>query len=133
MLGFALAILIAHAVDPPPPLTDLQRFPSLVICREAITFNRAYHDHASAARQFYPHTGTWHAQHPERQFLDRALYETDNLFYVWDCLSWAQDASRTEESRRFWLGRLRLTLGRDAYAVGAMPPAVPVWLFRRID
>lgn len=120
---FLLVALLGLPTD--PPLYDRGRFPPREVAYEAMVLNRAYRRHVETRR--------WTSLH-ERDYWATVLQETDYLFHCWDWLHAAQGGEgRDQQYWQYALKRLRDLLGEDAYHAGQMPPAVPLWRFRRMD
>jgi hypothetical protein len=120
----AVLPLIACACPEPPPLADLERFPPAEVVRLQLEFNRAVQEYLELRLAVAPHHG---------EALSAALGDTRRLHAAWDLLGDAQNTAFDEDYRRSCLDKLRDRLDFPAYSHGAMPPAVPYWLFPEID
>jgi len=61
------------------------------------------------------------------------LQETAELGQVWESVERATQAGPSWTCRRLALKRLHELLGEEAYFLGELPPAGPVWRFRMSD
>jgi hypothetical protein len=107
-----------------PPLIDSKRFPVREVACDLLTFNRAYHTHATLVRD---------SEGKARPELAAAVAETEQLYHVWDLVRDAGSDCYYVTFRRQALAALREAIGRSDYARGVLPPHVPVWRFDRRD
>lgn len=105
-----------------PPLCDAMRFPTLDECTEQRSFNESYR---RWLEQRWPLT--------REDWINEALMECASLWSAWDLLRDAQCEYLHVACRRKALKELMGAIGYQAYYAGCMPPAVPVWRFRRAD
>ena len=94
------------------------------MCRSQLQFNAEHEAWLEAQFEF---------DCARREVWGKWLLENERLHDAWDALDWAC----YQPDGRDWMGeqhldRLRRLLGREAYEAGRMPPAVPVWRFRKI-
>lgn len=101
-----------------PVLEECCRFPSRQVINDYIAANRAYSKELIARRQLDP-------IHYEE--LGVAIYETDQLYHVWDLLRDGCCDYYYATVRRTALQALKETIGAEAFYSGVMPPHLPVW------
>ncbi len=106
-----------------PPLADAMRFPCRELVCELLGFNRAYHRTLILRKETVGN----------RDGVDEALREVDQLYHVWDAVRDARSEFYHVSIRRAALAELRKAIGRDDYIRGILPPHVPVWRFERRD
>jgi hypothetical protein len=107
-----------------PPASDAVRFPDRATVNEALAFNRHYREHLAAVQPVELARGGE---------LQEAIRETDRLYRLYDAMRDARTDYYYLPVRRAALKTIRDTLGPDAYYTGNLPPAVPIWLFQRVD
>ena len=112
-----------HDLADAPPLTDVQRFPGRDMVCEMLAFNRGYHRTMTLRREALGN----------RDGVEEALSETDQLYRIWDAVRDARSEFYYVSVRREALATLRRAIGPDDYARGVLPPHVPVWRFARQD
>jgi hypothetical protein len=103
-----------------PALAEADRFPTKEVANEMLALNRAYRQELTLRLEI----DTVH-----REELQVALWETDQLYQVWDAVRDARSRYCFVFVRRQALKRLRELLGPEAFCVGQLPPCVPVWRF----
>ncbi len=132
MMIFIAALMVALPAD--VTVDDLARFPDRQTTAVNLRFADAYLTHV---RQQYPlsprHVADWYAHE----------HEAELLRDCWQALDWAHDwtgeAFAERELARFdedcmqtllrRLRELRKEIGSEAYALGDMPPSVPLWRY----
>ena len=105
-----------------PPASDLDRFPSVAWCQEAEATAKRFHEVFMGNRLFEPHRAAhWNA----------AIQHQNDVLALYALVRQAHG-----DGRRVFRPSLKLlkeTLGADDYALGRLPPPVPVWALRQID
>jgi hypothetical protein len=112
-----------HELATAPPLADAQRFPCREMVCDLLAFNRAYHRTLALRKESLG----------DRDGIDDALGEVDQLYHIWDLVRDARSEFYYVSVRRAALAALRQAIGQDDYARGALPPHVPVWRFTERD
>ena len=88
----------------------LTQFPTPEYVADVLAFNQRYRGFLQLHLDACPT--------PELRTMQEEAYR---LWWVWDCLAYAQR------------GELRRLLGEDNYRRGLMPPPVPLWRFSVMD
>lgn len=104
-----------------PPLVDACRWPTIKVAVEMMEHNRAYRDHLTNSRLLYPNA----------DWLNDAIFETDELHQIWACVLEARCESLCVTRRRWAMKQLRDRIGPRDYYEGRLPPHVPLWSFRK--
>lgn len=125
MTAAALAVAFALYL---PPAGDGWRLPPRTYLRDGIEFNLRYRARLDARAR---HASTW----GELCAVRRARAEAEELWHVWDLMVDAHPEATyyRDDTRRGFLRRLRLTLGREAYDRMELPPCVPTWRFQELE
>lgn len=105
-----------------PPSADARRFPDRDTIYEMIEFNRRYRDFLDDLRLI-----------DRSAWIDDALEASLELYQVLDLVRDARCDYYYVYVRRKALLDLRDIIGVNLYYAGCLPPAVPVWYFRRIE
>lgn len=101
-----------------PTLGAAAHLPTPNVAAERLAYNREYHRRLRLQRD---------GLGPRAAPLDHALAEADCLYHLWDLLRDGRSECYYVTVRRQALQKLRRALGDEAFFLGAMPPAVPVW------
>lgn len=116
-----LVVMLQFLTEAPPvTLDDLNRFPPLEICQQFVEFNTQYRIFLQGKASF-------------DNRLSPAYQEAYHLWWIWDCLRFAQDANMPLPGRLYWLSELRECIGFFEYWMGAMPYPIPLQYFRSAD
>lgn len=109
------------------PMTwDSKRFPGKEECTEILAFNRRF-------RTFVEQKIDFTIDAHEKLFLGEVLLEIDELYNLWDMIKDTNCEYYYVTTRRNMLKKLKEKLGDVDFYDGALPPAVPLWRFQRID
>jgi hypothetical protein len=118
------AVLALGWVLADPPLGDAARLPPLVDIRRAYEFNGRYRRHLEWRLEWEYHT-------PAGPDLRAALAEELRVLY--DSLWGSHPEYKCEnETKRGYLRKARLMLGREAYREMDIPPCVPLHRFSQL-
>jgi hypothetical protein len=121
-----VAVLTLGWVLADPPLGDAARLPPLVDIRKAYEFNGRYRRHLEWRLE-------WEYHSPAGPDLRAALAEAEWLRVLYDALWGSHPEYKCEdETKRCYLRKSRLMLGREAYREMDLPPCVPVWRFSQL-
>lgn len=104
-----------------PRLADADRLPPKSLAEDVVKANRAFRSVINDRRAF---------ELDRAEMLNAVLYETDQLYRVWDAVRDARCDFYYVTARRQALRKLRDVLGADAYTAVQLPPATPVWRTR---
>jgi hypothetical protein len=107
-----------------PSLVDRYKFPSSDVLEDLIAFNRGYRQTVLAQQAI---------NHLKYDEYAEVLKEIDEAYEAWDILRDGTKGYYYASVRRYALKRLRTKIGDEAYNIGAMPPIVPFWRFKRIE
>jgi hypothetical protein len=110
-------------LDGAPPLADAARFPDRTVVNELLVFNRAYRKYLEERQPIEPA----HASE-----LRTVLQEVDHLYQVWDAVRDARCEYYYVTVRRQALKRLHDLMDEEDYALGLLPPHVPLWRFQQV-
>jgi len=109
-----------HELKLAPMLEECRRFANRDLVNDLLAFNRAYRSDLVAQMAI---------DQIRAEELRGALYETDQLYAVWNNLRDAQSEFYYVTVRRRALLAVRQLAGDTAFYSGNLPPHVPVWRF----
>lgn len=109
-----------------PPSADRFRFPSTEVCWAKYDFARTIRDNVW---QVLVHEAT-HWSIEDRQHTQEIYNQICKRVQIWRDLVTAVDLDFCSCARRDALGRLRISIGYEAYYNGPIPSSVPFELFR---
>lgn len=104
-----------------PRLADADRLPPKSVAEDMVKANRAFHAVIKDRRAF---------ELDRAEMLNTVLYETDQLYRVWDAVRDARCDFYYVAARRQALRKLRNAIGEEAYSAAQLPPSTPVWRTR---
>ena len=101
-----------------PTLAESAHLPTPAVAAERLAYNREHHRRLRLLRD---------GLGPRAAGLDHALAEADRLYHLWDALRDGRSECYYVTVRRQALLKVRRAIGDEAFFLGALPPAVPVY------
>jgi len=106
-----------------PRLAECYRFPERTNVNELVRFNRTFRRQIDERR---------HLELDRSDQFRQILVETDRLYQIWDAVRDARCEFYYVTVRRNALRKLHDLLGPEDFALGQLPPSVPLWHFQNL-